>query len=363
MASPTAFQVLHLSDLHLATTHTIRAAASIYGSLCAAIQEAPARFRDILAQVLIPSPNEEIRQTLKQDLQRATAEDERYAGPIYTIISGDICFWPYRQASLDRLYEYVCGDLDGCGLEIRERHASLITGNHDHWSKRSRNYEGSRFHPAFHVQSDNVDFAGYRGLNTAIFTLRTVHPVPPVGFLGPGEIELDQLDMLRRRLESLERGDRYLPSVSGVARRNPLSRQTYEDAIKILVIHHSPFGEEKYPQMSPLKYWLLKLRNEAFVEFCRSRIDLILCGHMHHAKVEPEMGVLIVNAGTCMAENPFSPRVGQEYNFQILRFHSTRSLTVNQYFHVHHGAGSPLWSRGSRAFEKTAAGWQEAEET
>lgn len=352
MPSNTVFRIIHLSDLHLAIPQTV----GLCRELCEAIARLPREFQPQLARMVLSLRKDEIALTLREDLEKVVSAEEGDLDAAYTIITGDICTWPYMRPKLDVFYGYLCGGSFPGGLGLGERQLGVVTGNHDHWTKAANNYIGARFDQTFHVREDNVDFIIHQEIRVVLFTLRTSW-----WFIGPGRIEASQFELLRRRLDSLESGESSLPGQKGARRKNPLSQEDYRGAVKVLVIHHSPLHRGAY-SIDRLDYGLNELRNRGeLIELCQSRIDIVLCGHMHQGKVMPVDGVLVVNAGTCMAENPALPGMDQEYNFHILNFLGDHAVVVDQYFCRYAPDGSPYWTmERSTPYRRTKLGYSEA---
>jgi len=102
---------------------------------------------------------------------------------------------------------------------------------------------------------------------------------------------------------------------------------TYEKAIKILVLHHSPLERDLYREISPAEYQWTQLMGRARVQqFAREiGIHIVAFGHTHENLTLLDTGTLYVDAGTASAYTL------EDFEKEYATHKRARPCTVNIY--------------------------------
>lgn len=324
-------RVFHLSDFHLTT-----------GLLNPGFLDACSELGYSLVEGIgfYQQADLEVRNKLPMELDFIGFENP--TSDVCYVVSGDIATLPYRPQVIDGFHRFLRGTMPGSpgnriGLAIPRSSLVPVTGNHDVCTKGGRtNYRASFFEQEYGVSRDTVRCLIAGDIICVFFLLRTA-----ISILLPwGSISATQIDWLRSKIQALEHGNQVMTDDG-----KKINREQYHQALKFLVLHHSPLEQDQYPSMGTFNYKIKQLRGrDELLDLCRSKIDVILFGHTHTGLVACNNGTVFVDSGTCMAT--LGGVIGHIFPYPtIFSFHTItisddHGLQVTQY----------LWRPGEKKF-------------
>lgn len=276
---------------------------------------------------LIPKVrNADCLRVLRSKLKRLEA---RLESPPLFVVSGDIAAWPYPVRVLNEFCSFLTSEIpltglsDLVGLQIGKESLFTVLGNHDVWHRWGTGaYERSQFGAHLSTHQHRIEFRQVDATPVVTFHLNSsVVLIPPVGWIsGP------QITWLDRCFNALENGERTLPS----GRNNPLSKAAYAQAIRLLILHHSPLEWTAYRDFPGYPFHQLFCR-DSLVAACADHVDVLLFGHTHRAAIEPCGGMIAIDGGTVAAETIGAPLGDHHFAFHVLTFNRDRACQVEEF--------------------------------
>jgi hypothetical protein len=292
----------------------------------------------------LASPNalDQAATTVELEMREALQGGRRFG----CLVSGDICTWPYGPNEVASAYGYFSGSNVTLGATPAGFGASLVRnfrfvlGNHDtHTRWTDGHYWTSEFHTEHQICLDcrvSVEpphSVGSRGL---VFFICRTDFINPRGWLGPADAhtgEPFQIEYFYRVAADARKG-------SGPIAEAGFDRGMYDEAIKILVLHHSPLDRRLYQNIGWFDGLVTGLnRRTALLRFVqREQIHLVLFGHTHERLGVLSNGSLYLDGGTTATatltdlEREAASRTPQTaFTMNIYDFYDNDEIAVRPY--------------------------------
>lgn len=345
------YSLAHLSDLHISfdEPHPYDALLAADPSLLSLAKGGGFRSVEEMVKALefcslgSVAALESAATTVETELLEAAAAGRRFD----CLVTGDICTWPYDGNRVQRVYGYFSGgfDYDGVGgIGFRDGltdYFMFALGNHDtHAYWKDDHYRGSAFHAIHHIAEHRRVYAlrlprPGKPRWIVFFVCRTDY-FNPRGWLGRRDEWTGEPSHLKyfRDLAGETRAGRGLLAGKGCAAAD------YDEAVKILVLHHSPLARARYRRVSLFDYLTTGLNSRSAVKpFADDLgIHLILFGHTHERLEYLEDGRLYLDVGTTSASTLTdieAERAAQQavkpYTFNVYDFNDDDSLDVRPF--------------------------------
>lgn len=301
-------QIIHISDLHLI-------APSHWNSLKARLAKIPplAHFYAVAAPHIRDKG-------LPEAIEHVALSSP---APSVLVLTGDIAANPSASGpAIDDHFDYI--------EELRKRLRSslplgseflAVLGNHDWEDDDTTNFSGSQFQQIYRITEPRILPLIHVGGVKCIFFLIDSNN----GFLpGYGLVDDTTLTCLEGWFQDGPRG-----GISGI------SREDYNEAAKILLLHHPPLPVSAYRgAFSPFHYRMcIGLQNaQRLHQICADHIDMFLFGHTHIPTCQPFGGFVMVNAGPTLMMPP--PSSWFLPNFQVIRIVDRDTIEVETFYWV-----------------------------
>jgi predicted phosphodiesterase len=294
-------QILHASDLHLFSTGTLAThPAATYPPL------------NQLYSRSYPQAQQRLRRGLFE------AADGR---PSAFIISGDIVAFPDEafDAINQEHYDYI----ESLRSSLPPPSPLLaILGNHDWDRNQVTNFRNTRFDTVRRIlQRPTMVYYPESPIPVLFFLVETTHQIYP----ARGEIDNRTLAYLRARFDDGRNGR------LSFRRSARLSGYEYDQAMKILVLHHYPLDLAAYQgRLSSIVHFFLLLRNwRSLIWDCRRNVDLFLFGHSHIPNVVALAGSVFIDCGSTLATSWYGPPLDAQ--FQKISTENQQQIKVESF--------------------------------
>ena len=322
-------QIVHISDLHFIDRQNAAAVArtiNFFASHIPAVANKFARADLTILPLLISS----IR--VESGLQAHLA------------LTGDICAWPGDTVNyINSLYQHFNQMIGASpGLMFLP-----ILGNHD-WGNqmcniRTTEFINSVFETNHAIAQVSADIVTDGKLNVVVFRIDSNGMCIPAS----GDIPIQTLSDLSTMFKDGKDGafkDR---------NQKTLSKLEYEEALKILMVHHSPLLLGDYGgKLNMHEYHSLRLTNlNDLLDTCEDNIDVFLFGHTHVPLASASDGFVMINAGAALSN---AALLGNA-NYHLINIKDRDNIEVATYYWDGRVSftkpGSPTcFKRGARTF-------------
>lgn len=318
-------QIIHISDLHLIAP----------GNTGAWLAWLFSRLHYVLHYYTFA--DRMVKKELPDELTRIAASQ-----PTVLALTGDIVAWPGElQNDIDPgHYQYI----ESLRNALPGAVILPVLGNHDWGDSVARmsftrpfnhvtNFENTQFqtNPDYNIIDPRVCSIQSDSVTVVFFLIDSNQEMIP----ATGEVSPQTISFLQQKFQ-----DGHSGNLRG------LSQQEYEQAVKIMLLHHSPLSQDAYDgALSPRLYRKLKLNNvQGLLQVCRDDIDIFLCGHTHVCTKQPRSGFTVIDAGTTLATTSVAQPSALTLN--LLRIPDQDTIEVESFFLTPHGTFS---SHGSKA--------------
>lgn len=320
MSGTPVLQIIHISDLHLIRGPSLRDHLQYLNNLYNLSTLPPA----LIPGTLLQRQDHTISAALQTELNTI-------AHPLHSVVvvSGDISTWPGDSEQVINNHQFQ--------LISSLPHPLLpILGNHD-WGpiRRRTSYGNSSFETTYNITSLRYYIQMVDSVTVIFFLIDTNIRMFPAW----GEISDTTLNWLRDQFAAGNAGG-----------WGGLTEDQYHQAIKILVLHHTPLKKSEYQgHLNHTEYCLMTLDGrDRLLNECHKDIDIFLFGHTHVPRALASDGFVMVNAGsaTGLQKKNASPN-----NLQCLRIHDDLTLEVESFF----WNGTRFYPSHSVRFQQRAA--------
>ncbi len=329
-------QILHISDLHLFIP------GSLHDDFVQLKKNQGFPYRQ-LAQLYTfawtPAQN-----ALADALHKVAGDQ-----PALLILTGDIGALPYATAPDVEacFYSYVRSLID---VLAPSSEILIILGNHDWTDGQTTPFSTTSFDTVHQVRGGSRTAYFSQGVSKAIiYLVDSTNAILP----ATGEVSQASLNYLRDHFRDGHNGAFVLRDQSLV------SQDSYDQAIKVLVLHHYALPSTAY--WGRLRWWEhleLRLRNRpGLMRVCRNEIDILLFGHSHCPTFQARGGPIMIDAGSTLGTiTVASPPDAQ---FQRILVQDPRTVQVEGY--VWDGIKSDFVNCSRMPFRRNKTGvWSEA---
>jgi 3',5'-cyclic AMP phosphodiesterase CpdA len=300
MVAP-ALRVVQLSDLHLIEPASLQNYLQYLSTLPA---------HALALTQLLQREDQNISSALATEVQALCSDL-----PSIVALTGDISTWPGDPAAVINRHQYPLV------LKLPPP-VFAILGNHD-WGPawHSTSYSRSKFQRKFAITAPRCEVLSQGPVNVVVFMVDSNIRMFPC----QGRVDQMTRDFLSDQFTSGRKGNLLKPD------KSRLTAAEYDDALKILLLHHMPLERADYKgALSRFDYWLLQLRDRpGLLTLCKDDIDIMLFGHTHVPLAVAENGFVMVNCGT--TTGLLGGTGGLRNNIQRLTVYDDLSVDVQQF--------------------------------
>lgn len=297
-------QVIHISDLHLWVPGNLGGMfAWLSGNLP-------------FVHHVYTFADEAIKFALPMELNQIAA-----AYPTILALTGDIAAWPNDHSS-DIEGEYYTYIEQVRSLLPHDPKLALVLGNHD-WgngqpfNRHDTHFLNTSFQRLYNIATPRCFTIRSSNVKAVFFLIDSNEAVLP----ATGRIDPDTLDFLRQGFDDGRQG-----------RLLNLSTEDFNDALKILLLHHPPLPYTAYTGVVNWStYHLLELINAPdLMSVCGDYIDLFLFGHIHIPIRTSYNGFVMIGAGTTLGTEVTAS--SPTPNLQRIRISNSDTINVESFF-------------------------------